>query len=213
MERPSEGQGARRVTRGQLYLTLGVVVAILVTSFVASVVARGTSRQATFASGAPTSPSSAPSDPVLVLTPEAPAPHSGAPAGDVTTGDITGPRQMCLDDANAQAVNGNAVDVFPCNGTRAQVWTVTRSAGGDVIGILGLCLGLSAGDTFEDAPVAVYRCDGSSLQRFVPRPDGALYNPRSGRCLADPDASGSPRTIVLIRVCNGSAGQRWSLPT
>lgn len=65
-------------------------------------------------------------------------PASGAAAA---TGQITGTGGKCVDVAGAATVNGTAVQLYDCNGTTAQQWTV----GGDgTVRALGKCLDVAA---------------------------------------------------------------------
>ena len=51
-----------------------------------------------------------------------------------TTGPITGYQGLCLDDRSASTANGNPIQVYTCNGTTAQQWTV---AAGNTLQVLG----------------------------------------------------------------------------
>jgi hypothetical protein len=130
-------------------------------------------------------------------------------ASGIKTGVITGFGGVCLDDANARDVVGNLIDIFACNGSKAQVWTVDNG----VLRILGLCVGLYGGGTTDGANLALYNCDGTTSQEFIPQSNGTLYNPRSNKCVDDPGASTTSPTLVEIRSCDGSAEQQWVLPT
>jgi len=52
-------------------------------------------------------------------------PGSGGTGG--TTGPITGYNGLCLDDRSASTTNSNPVQVYTCNGSAAQTWTLTSS--------------------------------------------------------------------------------------
>jgi hypothetical protein len=43
----------------------------------------------------------------------------------------------------------------------------------------------------------------------VPRSDGSLYNPQSGRCLDDPAGNTASGTQLQIYDCNGLWTQVW----
>jgi hypothetical protein len=109
-------------------------------------------------------------------------------------------------------VEGNAVDIYPCNGTGAQQWSVVKTGSSNTVRVMGMCLAPYSGGTADGTTIATYNCDGSASQEFIPESNGSLYNPRSNRCLVDPGASTSARTIVEIRACDGAADQKWILP-
>ncbi|HWG26219.1 ricin-type beta-trefoil lectin domain protein, partial [Actinospica sp.] len=47
--------------------------------------------------------------------------HAQAASG---TGQITGYQGLCLDDRSASSADSNPIQVYTCNGTGAQQWTV-----------------------------------------------------------------------------------------
>ncbi|HEX3782109.1 MAG TPA: ricin-type beta-trefoil lectin domain protein [Pseudonocardiaceae bacterium] len=134
-----------------------------------------------------------------------------ATAGGGTTGNagpITGYAGLCLDDRGASTADYNPVQVYTCNGTAAQQWTVT----GNTLQTLGKCLDVDAGATANGTAVDLYDCNGTGAQVWQPQADGALLNPQSGACLDDPDSSTTAGTQVQIWACSGAANQQWKLP-
>ncbi|MFC9824833.1 ricin-type beta-trefoil lectin domain protein [Streptomyces erythrochromogenes] len=62
-------------------------------------------------------------------------------------------------------------------------------------------------------PVELRACDGSApSQKFLPRADGTIHNPVSGRCLDLGNADTTPGRQLWLWDCSGSAAQRWSVP-
>ena len=126
------------------------------------------------------------------------------------TGPITGYGGLCVDDRSASTANYNPVQVYTCNGTPAQQWTVVEA--GSTLHALGKCMDIYAGGTADGTPVDLYDCNGTGAQVFIPQSDGALYNPQSGKCLDDTNWSTAPGTQLQIWDCTGNANQQWSLP-
>jgi chitinase len=60
--------------------------------------------------------------------------------------------------------------------------------------------------------VDIYDCNGTGAQVFIPRSDGTLYNPNSGKCLDDTDWSTTWGVKLQIWDCSGNANQQWQLP-
>ena len=60
--------------------------------------------------------------------------------------------------------------------------------------------------------VELWDCNGVGGQQWVPRADGSLFNPQSGRCLDDPQGVTSNQTQLQIYDCNGQWTQVWNLP-
>jgi hypothetical protein len=102
------------------------------------------------------------------------------------------------------------VQVYTCNGTNAQQWTV---ASGNTLQALGKCLDVDAAGTANGTTVDLYDCNGTGAQVWVPQSDGALLNPESGKCLDDTGWSTTPGTQLQIWSCTGAANQSWALPS
>jgi hypothetical protein len=102
------------------------------------------------------------------------------------------------------------VQIWGCNGTAAQQWTVTSS---NTLQALGKCLDVNNSGTADGTTVDLYDCNGTGAQVFQPRSDGSLYNPNSGKCLDDPNSTTTAGTQLQIWDCNGTNAQRWGLPS
>ena len=124
------------------------------------------------------------------------------------SGPITGYQGLCLDDRAASAADYNPVQVYTCNGTNAQDWTV---ASGNTLQVLGMCLDVDGAGTANGTLVDLYTCNGTGAQVWEPQSDGALLNPESGKCLDDTGYGGSG-TQVQIWSCSGNSNQDWNLP-
>jgi hypothetical protein len=125
-----------------------------------------------------------------------------------STGPVTGYAGLCLDDRAASTANYNPVQVYTCNGTNAQQWTVS----GGTVQTLGKCLDVDAGGTANGTAVDLYDCNGTAAQTWQPQANGELVNPQSGKCLDDPNSSTTPGTPLQIWACSDAANQRWTVP-
>lgn len=117
---------------------------------------------------------------------------------------------ICLDDRSSSTANYNPVQIYTCNGTAAQQWSVVQA--GSTLHVLGKCLDINAGGTANGTKVDLYDCNNTGSQVFIPQSNGSLYNPQSNRCLDVPGATTQSGTQVQIYDCNGSNAQRWTLP-
>ncbi len=124
------------------------------------------------------------------------------------TGPITGYESMCLDDRSASTADYNPIQVYTCNGTAAQQWTV---ASGNTLQVLGKCMDVDAAGTANGTTVDLYDCNGTGAQVWEPQSNGELVNPESGKCLDDTGYGGSG-TQVQIWSCADTANQQWKLP-
>jgi hypothetical protein len=122
---------------------------------------------------------------------------------------ITGYEGLCVDDRGAVTTNFNPIQVYTCNGTPAQQWTVVQA--GSTLHVLGKCMDINGGGTADGTTVDLYDCNNTGAQVWEPQSDGALYNPQSNKCLDDTGYGGSG-TQLQIWDCTGNANQQWSLP-
>jgi ricin-type beta-trefoil lectin protein len=134
---------------------------------------------------------------------------SSTGSGSVT-GPIVGYGGLCIDDRGASTANYNPVQVYTCNGTAAQQWTVVEA--GSTLHALGKCMDIYAGGTADGTTVDLYDCNNTAAQVFIPESNGSLYNPQSGKCLDDTGWSTTPGTQLQIWDCTGNANQQWMLP-
>ncbi|HEY3480970.1 MAG TPA: ricin-type beta-trefoil lectin domain protein [Streptomyces sp.] len=115
---------------------------------------------------------------------------------------------LCLDDRSSSTANFNPVQIWGCNGSGAQSWTVS----GTTLQALGKCLDVNAAGTADGTLVQLYDCNGTVAQVWQPQSNGALLNPNSGKCLDDPNSSTTAGTQLQIWDCNGTGAQHWTLP-
>jgi hypothetical protein len=127
-----------------------------------------------------------------------------------TTGPITGYQGLCLDDRSASTANHNPVQVYTCNGTTAQQWTVNTAS--ETVQVLGKCLDVDAAGTANGTVVDLYTCNGTAAQQWQHQSDGEYVNAGSGKCLDD-TGSGAAGTRVQIWSCTGAANQQWTAPS
>ena len=124
-----------------------------------------------------------------------------AKAATGATGPITGYQGLCLDDRSASTANFNPIQVYNCNATSAQQWTVGT---GNTLQVLGKCLDVNAAGTANGTLVDLYDCNGTGAQVWVPQSNGELVNTESGKCLDDTGFGGSG-TQVQIWACADSS--------
>ncbi len=133
-------------------------------------------------------------------------------SGGGTTGPITSHEgsNLCLDDRGASTANGNPIQIYTCNGTSAQNWTVNANG---TLTVLGKCLDVTGAGTANGTLVDLYDCNGTGAQQWHAQSNGELVNTNSGKCLDDTNFSTTPGTQVQIWDCAGGANQQWTLPS
>ncbi|HTJ70344.1 MAG TPA: ricin-type beta-trefoil lectin domain protein [Actinospica sp.] len=126
------------------------------------------------------------------------------------TGQITGYQGLCLDDRGASTALFNPVQVYTCNNTGAQQWTVVEA--GSLIKVYGMCLDINGGGTADATKVDLYTCNGTGAQVWEPQSNGQLYNPQSNKCLDDSGYGGSGTQLQIYDCTANDAAQVWTLP-
>jgi chitinase len=124
------------------------------------------------------------------------------------TGPIKGIGGKCVDVAGGSSTNGTAVQIWTCNASTAQTWTV----GDGTVRALGKCLDVAAAGTANGTQVQLYDCNGTGAQGWQPQSNGTLLNPASGRCLDATGQSSADGTRLQIWDCARSANQLWTVP-
>ncbi|WP_369176003.1 PQQ-dependent sugar dehydrogenase [Streptomyces mutabilis] len=129
--------------------------------------------------------------------------------GGARTGPVRGVNGKCLDVDNAGTADGTEVQLWSCNQSSAQAWTV----GGDgTLKALGKCLDVSGGASADGTRIQLWTCNGTGAQKWAAQSDGTVRNPQSGKCL---DASGgtwNDGTPVHLWTCHTGPNQKWTLP-
>ncbi|HEY0449182.1 MAG TPA: ThuA domain-containing protein [Actinophytocola sp.] len=124
------------------------------------------------------------------------------------TGPITGIGGKCVDISASATADGTKIQLYTCNGTGAQTWTVS----GSTLTALGKCLDVSGGGTADNTKVQLWTCNGSGAQNWTAQADGTLRNPQSAKCLTPSAGGTADGTQLVILTCNGAANQRWTAP-
>ncbi|MEV7082307.1 PQQ-dependent sugar dehydrogenase [Streptomyces sp. NPDC093516] len=135
--------------------------------------------------------------------------YSLTTSGSDRSGEVKGVNGKCLDIDNAQTADGTKVQLWTCNASTAQQWTLP---GDGTLRALGKCLDISGGATADGTRIQLWTCNGTGAQKWTPQADGTIRNPQSGKCL---DASGgtwNDGTPVHLWTCHTGPNQKWTLP-
>lgn len=132
----------------------------------------------------------------------------------VTTSDtatgvaIKGLAGKCVDVNGANSANGTAVQLYDCNGSAAQQWTVGSDG---TIRALGKCLDVNAGGTADGTKVQLYDCNGSAAQQWAVSSANDIVNPQANKCLDVTGNNSANGTPLQIWTCSGAANQKWTV--
>ncbi|MGV9757426.1 ricin-type beta-trefoil lectin domain protein [Streptomyces tricolor] len=129
--------------------------------------------------------------------------------GGARTGAFVGLAGKCLDVAGGSSADGTAVQLYDCNGSAAQQWTVQ---GDGSVRALGKCLDVAAGSTADGAKVQLYDCNGTGAQRWsYDAATGDVVNTAADKCLDVTDNAPANGARAQIWSCTGAANQKWTL--
>jgi glucosylceramidase len=125
------------------------------------------------------------------------------------TGPILAPGGKCVDVQGANSTDGTPVQLYDCNGTNAQTWTITADGS---IQALGKCLDIVGQGTTPGTKVQLWTCWAGANQKWVPQANGSLLNPVSGLCLDDPAGNTADGTQLQMWTCNNLWTQVYHTP-
>ncbi|NUJ99709.1 ricin-type beta-trefoil lectin domain protein [Streptomyces lunaelactis] len=129
--------------------------------------------------------------------------------GADASGSLTGLGGKCLDVAGGSSADGTAVQLWDCNGSTAQRWTVKADG---TVQALGKCLDVTGASTANGAKVQLYGCNGSGAQQWrYESATGDLVNVPADKCLDVSDHSTANGARAQIWACTGAANQKWRL--
>ncbi|GGN34880.1 chitinase [Streptomyces fuscichromogenes] len=133
---------------------------------------------------------------------------TAAPA-QAATGTVTGLAGKCLDVAGANSADGTAVQLYDCNGTAAQQWTVGSDG---TIRALGKCLDVTGSSTADGAKLQLWTCSGGANQQWTVSSAHDIVNPQANKCMDVTDNNSANGTRTQIWTCAGTANQKWTAP-
>jgi len=129
--------------------------------------------------------------------------------GPSQSGALMGLAGKCLDVAGGSAANGTAVQLYDCNGSTAQRWTVQADGS---VRALGKCLDVTSGSTADGAKIQLYDCNGSGAQLWSYNAStGDVVNRAANKCLDVTGNSSANGSRAQIWSCTGAANQKWRL--
>ncbi len=130
-------------------------------------------------------------------------------SGGRRTGEVKGVNGKCMDVAGANSADETQIQLYGCNKTDAQKWTLP---GDGTIRALGKCLDVQGAGTADDTKIQLYTCNNTVAQEWKAEGDKTLRNPHSGKCLDAEGSTWGDGTRLHLWTCHGEANQQWTLP-
>ncbi|MGS0683965.1 glycosyl hydrolase family 18 protein [Nakamurella sp. GG22] len=125
------------------------------------------------------------------------------------SGPITGVAGKCVDVKASGTANGTGIQLYSCNGTEAQRWTVVTDG---TLRAIGKCMDVVGSGLVNGTKVQLYTCNATGAQLWRPAADGTLRNPQSGKCLSVAGTGSANGTPLHIWTCGAKVNQLWRLP-
>ena len=136
---------------------------------------------------------------------------AAGPANALDTTGYTGPivanGGLCLDDQGARTANFNPIQLYVCNGTNAQTWTLGAD---NTIRGMGKCIDIQNGAHAAGTLVELYDCNGTGAQVWLPQSNGSFRNPQSDKCLDDSGAAANGENQAQIWECDGATSELFT---
>jgi len=124
-----------------------------------------------------------------------------APPEAARVGTITADNGLCLDLNGGVPVDDNHVQVYACNDTPAQRWTLAPDG---TLQVVGKCA-----EVTDENTVHIAGCDSGDDAQWRAGPDDTLVNVATDACLTGAD---KPSTAVTVKECTAGDGQEWTIP-
>jgi hypothetical protein len=119
---------------------------------------------------------------------------------------VIGPAGKCLDNYANLKRAGNRVQLYTCNETDAQKWTVNSNS--TIVNANGYCL--TATGTTKATAAVIDVCNGSTRQNWsLNTTNHTILSAASKLCLDDYANLSRDGNLVQIYTCNGTTAQVW----
>jgi RHS repeat-associated protein len=131
-------------------------------------------------------------------------------------GQAVGLAGKCLDLSGSSTTAGTALQLYTCNGSKAQRFRIeaTDSAKDPSTGalkVLGHCVMPKSGATANGTAVVIADCTGAANQKWTAADSNTLKHVASGKCLDVPDSNSASGTDLQLYTCSSSTAQTWAL--
>jgi hypothetical protein len=130
-------------------------------------------------------------------------------AANIATGTFVGLAGKCLDNQHSVVANHNQIQLYTCNGTNAQKWTLT--SGGALVSSNGsnYCIDVPGDSTAQYVQLQLFSCNGTNAQKWVVAND-RITSKLTGFCITVKNGNTSNSTPLLVQRCNGGSSQKWA---
>ena len=159
---------------------------------------------------ATTAASESPEAVVLPVGSASPSPSASPSAtAPVQVTLINARSNTCMDTAGRIFADGTKEDIWTCNGTPAQSWTLTQAGqltedGGHY------CLDDYGLEKTPGTRVVLWSCNGGANQRWTIQPNGTIVSANAGLCIDVSGKGTNDGSALVLWPCDGSPSQQWA---
>jgi beta-glucanase (GH16 family) len=130
--------------------------------------------------------------------------NDGPGTGSVLRSNLNG---RCIDIPGANPADAARLQMYDCNGTAAQQWSINSDG---TVGAMGKCMDAAAAGTANGTPIQLYTCNGSGAQRFTLSAAGDLVNTTANRCVDIVGGNTANGAQLQLWDCTGASNQKWT---
>lgn len=113
----------------------------------------------------------------------------------------------CIDIPGANAADGARLQIWDCNGSGAQQWTIGSDG---TIRALGKCMDAAAAGTANGTAIQLWTCNGTSAQRFTVTAGGDIVNIGANKCVDVVGRGTANGSQLQLWDCSGGSNQKWT---
>ncbi|MCT9078513.1 ricin-type beta-trefoil lectin domain protein [Streptomyces fulvoviolaceus] len=129
-------------------------------------------------------------------------------------GQAVGLSGKCLDLSSSSTTAGTAIQLYSCNGTKAQRFRIDPADDSDAstgaLKVLKQCVMPKDGGTANGTAVVIAACSGATNQQWTSTDSNTLKHVASGKCLDVPSSNSASGTDLQLYTCNASSAQTWA---
>ncbi|MGW7207582.1 ricin-type beta-trefoil lectin domain protein [Streptomyces sp. NPDC054837] len=129
-------------------------------------------------------------------------------------GQAVGLSGKCLDLSASSTTAGTAIQLYSCNGTKAQRFRIDATddsnASTGALKVLKQCVMPKDGATTNGTAVVIAACTGAANQNWTSTDTDTLKHVASGKCLDVPSSNSASGTDLQLYTCNSSSAQTWA---
>ncbi|WP_371781106.1 family 16 glycosylhydrolase [Streptosporangium subroseum] len=130
--------------------------------------------------------------------------NDGPGTGNALRSSLSG---RCVDIPAANPADAARLQMYDCNGSAAQQWSVNSDG---TVRAMGKCMDAAAAGTANGTPIQLYTCNGTAAQRFTLTPAGDLVNTAANRCVDIVGRNTANGAQLQLWDCTGASNQKWT---